>query len=96
MEIKETLQLLTEKIICACNKVKRAPNEITIIGVTKSQSEQAIISSAEAGLLNIGESYVQEALQKIEAVSQKEIYKKITWHFLGRLQTNKIKVMFSQ
>ena len=93
MEIKGTLQKINEKILCACNKAKRSHDEVTVIGVTKAQSEQAIISSVEAGLFNIGESYVQEALQKIEAVSKHQAYKKITWHFLGRLQTNKIKML---
>ncbi len=93
MEIKGTLQEINQKIILACNKAKRDPKEITDIGVTKSQSADAIISSVEAGIVNIGESYVQEALQKIETVSQNEIYKKITWHFIGRLQTNKIKML---
>ena len=93
MEIKKILQDINERIVHACNKAKRTPNEITIIGVTKSQSTQAVLDSVEAGLFNIGESYVQEALQKIEAVSSNEVYKKITWHFLGRLQTNKIKML---
>jgi len=93
LEIKKTLQEINEKIALACAKAKRSPGEITIIGVTKTQNANAIISSVEAGILNIGESYVQEALQKIETVSQHEIYKKITWHFIGRLQTNKIKML---
>lgn len=93
MEIKRLLQEIDQKIALACSKTKRSPKEITVIGVTKSQSAEAIISSVEAGIVNIGESYVQEALQKIETVSQNEIYKKITWHFIGRLQTNKIKML---
>lgn len=93
MEIKVTLQEINEKVAVACKKAKRTPSEITIIGVTKAQGAQSIIDSVEAGILNIGESYVQEALQKIELVAQNEIYKKIIWHFLGRLQTNKIKML---
>lgn len=93
MEIKLTLQKIQEKILLSCEKVKRDPKEITIIGVTKSHSAQTIIDSVKAGLFNIGESYVQEALQKIDILAPQDVYKKITWHFIGRLQTNKIKML---
>ena len=69
---------------------------VTVIGVTKAQDFNSIITSAKLGILNIGESYVQEALPKIEAVklnSDPALFNSITWHFIGRLQTNKIKML---
>jgi pyridoxal phosphate enzyme (YggS family) len=93
VEIKKAFQEIQQRIAKACKKTKRDINSITIIGVTKTQGTDAIIASAELGILNIGESYVQEALPKIEAVSPNALSKKITWHFIGRLQTNKIKML---
>jgi len=93
VEIKETLKKINDRILYACEKSQRDPSGITVIGVTKSQQAEVIINSVEAGIINIGESYVQEALQKIEAVSKHPLYEKINWHFLGRLQTNKIKLL---
>jgi PLP dependent protein len=91
--IKIALQEVNSRIKTACEKIKKDPGSITIIGVTKAQGIDAIIASAELGITNIGESYIQEALPKIEAVSTNELYKKIVWHFIGRLQTNKIKML---
>ncbi len=93
MELKNAYQKIQERIASACERAKRDTNNITIIGVTKSHNASTILASAAIGITNIGESYVQEALQKIDSVSNNDSYKKITWHFIGRLQTNKIKML---
>jgi hypothetical protein len=93
VEIKTAFQEIQQRITKACEKTKRDMNSVTVIGVTKTQGADAIIASVELGILNIGESYVQEALQKIDAVSNNETCKKVIWHFIGRLQTNKIKML---
>lgn len=62
---------------------------ITVIGVTKNIPLIAIIDSIELGVLNIGESYTKEALIKYEELK----HLNITWHFIGTLQTNKIKYL---
>lgn len=96
MEIKKNLELIKEKINVACKKSGRSMDEVCIIGVTKAHGYEAVIGSIKCGLFNIGESYVQEAVKKIEEVKtglSDSDYKKITWHFLGGLQTNKIKYL---
>lgn len=93
MEIKNAFLEVQQRIAKSCQKAKRNVNSVTVIGVTKSQDVDAIIASALLGILNIGESYVQEALPKIEAVSTNDACKKIIWHFIGSLQTNKIKML---
>lgn len=69
---------------------------VTIIGVTKAQPYSVIIESLKAGITDIGESYVQEAVKKYEEVKQSlspDEFKKLSWHYIGTLQTNKIKYL---
>lgn len=89
MEIKNSLQLINERIKKATALSGRSINEVTLIAITKSQSVEAIKESIELGITNIGESYVQEALEKLPKLSGY----KINWHFVGHLQTNKIKYL---
>ncbi len=88
------LAKIQARIQKACERSGRNASEVTLIGVTKGHPADTIIESLRIGINNIGESYVQEAIKKIseiEDVLTKDQLKNITWHFLGRLQTNKIK-----
>ena len=67
-----------------------APYRPNIIAVTKYFDENAIIEAYNAGLRNFGESRVIEASKKINNLPQ-EIRKNSTFHFIGHLQTNKVK-----
>jgi pyridoxal phosphate enzyme (YggS family) len=58
---------------------------VTIVAVSKRQTATAIMSAYRAGLTHFGESYVQEALPKMDSLSSLPL----TWHFVGKLQTNK-------
>ena len=63
----------------------RDPNEVTVIAVTKGFGSDAIADAVEAGLVDIGENYAQELLDKArDAPSQ------VHWHFLGAVQRNKV------
>jgi len=57
-----------------------------IIAVTKGRSLEQIKKAYEVGVRNFGENYVQEFLQKYEQLKEYDI----NWHFIGRLQSNKI------
>lgn len=59
---------------------------VTLIAVTKTVSIADIRQAYEAGQRHFGESKLQEALPKIEALP-----KDITWHFIGKLQSNKVR-----
>ena len=67
-----------------------APYRPNIIAVTKYFDESAIIAAYNAGLRDFGESRVIEASQKINNLPQK-IKENSTFHFIGHLQTNKVK-----
>ena len=62
------------------------PEGVTLICVSKFHSMEAIMQAYEAGERDFGESRVQELLPKYEALP-----KDIRWHFIGHLQTNKVK-----
>ena len=67
-----------------------APYKPNIIAVTKYFDENAIVDAYNAGLRNFAESRVIEAIEKIER-HPLEIRKNSTFHFIGHLQTNKVK-----
>ncbi|MFW6381900.1 MAG: YggS family pyridoxal phosphate-dependent enzyme [Bacillota bacterium] len=72
----------------AAKKSGRDPNNIKIIPVSKNQSISKINKLKESGILNFGESRVQELLDKEE-----ENPGLFDWHFIGHLQRNKVKYL---
>lgn len=92
--LKDSINIINEKIEKALLKSNRKREEITIIGVTKKKNFENIIDSYKSGIKDIGENYVQEANTKIGQVKEnlkEEDFNKINFHFIGTLQTNKIK-----
>src|SRR5690349_6009134 len=59
---------------------------VTLVAVSKTQSVADILSAYQMGQRDFGENYVQELIAK-----SKELPKDIRWHFIGHLQSNKIK-----
>jgi PLP dependent protein len=59
---------------------------VTLLVVSKTQSIESVKQLASLGHVHFGENYVQEAVEKIKAL---EIYD-LVWHFIGRIQSNKI------
>ena len=66
-----------------------APWKPNIIAVTKYFDKQAIIDAYEAGLRDFAEARINDAIEKLEAVSE-EIRQNSNFHFIGHLQTNKV------
>lgn len=62
--------------------------EVTIVAVTKTHGPEAVRAAWHAGLPNVGENRVQEALSKMEQVTEP-----VTWHLIGHLQRNKVKAL---
>lgn len=60
--------------------------QVTIVAVTKTHGPDAVQSAWEAGLADVGENRVQEALPKMDQVSAP-----VRWHLIGHLQRNKVK-----
>lgn len=83
MTIKENLAKVKEQI----DNIN-----VKIIAVTKYSSQEQIFEAYNLGVRNFGESYLQDAIEKISRKSQYENPEDlISWHFIGRLQKNKVK-----
>ena len=71
----------------ALNEVRASiPDGVTLVAVSKFHPEEELMAAYEAGQRVFGESHVQEMTRKYEALP-----KDIQWHFIGHLQTNKVK-----
>lgn len=87
------LEPIRERIAEAAVRAGRNPAEISIVAVTKGHPVTAVHEAVAAGLLDIGENKVQEALDKMEqwqAVAG-EAAGPVRWHLIGHLQRNKAK-----
>jgi pyridoxal phosphate enzyme (YggS family) len=83
--ITSRLQSISERIRSAAARVSRNPDEIRLIAVTKTFDRTYVDAAIAAGLVDLGENKVQEAIQK-QAKSQDT---NIHWHLIGHLQSNK-------
>jgi uncharacterized pyridoxal phosphate-containing UPF0001 family protein len=87
--IANRLVAVRERLASAARRAGRAPEEITLVGVTKTQPPEAVSAALAAGLHDFGENRVQEAEDKIAGLSAER--ERITWHLIGHLQRNKAK-----
>ncbi|HWY09069.1 MAG TPA: YggS family pyridoxal phosphate-dependent enzyme [Candidatus Acidoferrales bacterium] len=85
ISIRENLQLVRQKIETAARRASRKPEEILLIGVSKTHPAAAIREAYDAGLRHFGENRVQEWEGKLTAVEDLQA----TWHLIGHLQSNK-------
>lgn len=83
-ELQRGIAEVRTRIDAASARAGRRPEEVRLIGVTKKVPPEMVRRAAEAGLTEFGENYVQELAQKREAAPD------ATWHFIGRLQGNKV------
>jgi pyridoxal phosphate enzyme (YggS family) len=87
--IAENLRRVRERIDAACRRAGCSPDEVTVVGISKGFSTDAVVAAFEAGLVDIGENRVQEAAVKIAAAAAQGARPR--WHLVGHLQTNKVK-----
>ena len=86
MDIREQIERVEENIKLACERVGRCPDEVTLIAVSKTKPNEAILEAYDAGIKSFGENKVQELSRKFL-----ELPDEIEWHMIGHLQTNKVK-----
>ncbi len=84
--IKENIQHIRNEIAKACSLSGRKESEITLIAVSKNVPVPSIREAIEAGITDFGENKAREFESKCT-----EIGNGVTWHFIGHLQTNKVK-----
>ena len=87
--LPERINAVLEQVTQAAGAAGRSAQSVTLLAVGKAQPPQMLAAAARAGLHHFGESYLQEALQKITALQELPL----TWHFIGLLQTNKTRAI---
>jgi PLP dependent protein len=83
--IADNLQGVKARIVEAARAVRRDPASIRLVAVSKTHAPARIREARAAGQLAFGENYVQEALQKMDALADAAL----EWHLIGPLQSNK-------
>lgn len=84
-QIADNVAAIQQRIAAAARRVGRAPEEITLIAVTKTHPATTIAHALTAGVTDCGENRVQEADQKIPLLHDTPA----RWHLIGHLQRNK-------
>lgn len=87
MELAQRVQAVRERIAAAATAAGRSPEEITLCAATKVQTDDTIRAAIAAGVRVCGENRVQELTAHLEAGA----YEGARVHFIGHLQTNKVK-----
>ncbi len=82
----DRLREIQARMCQAAESVGRDQASVILIAVSKTRSIPELQAAYDLGLRHFGESKVQEAIPKVEALP-----KDITWHFIGHLQSNKAK-----
>jgi hypothetical protein len=81
------LKTVLNRIGNACQGAGRPVDSVTLLAVSKTFPASAVRDAFDAGCRQFGENYVQEALDKIAALT--DLRQRITWHLIGPLQSNK-------
>jgi pyridoxal phosphate enzyme (YggS family) len=86
MTMQERIEQVKARIAAAAARSGRTPDEVRVIAVTKYVSLETTRQALDLGLTHIGENRWQDVQPKWEALHERG-----TWHFIGHLQTNKVK-----
>lgn len=86
MQIELKLQQIQQKITQACERVNRSITDVQIVAVTKSVSIERTQETLQVGLNHLGENRPEGLLSKQEMINTPAV-----WHYIGSLQTRKVK-----
>ncbi|MFN7725747.1 MAG: YggS family pyridoxal phosphate-dependent enzyme [Rubrivivax sp.] len=89
VSIANNLQDVQRRIAEAAVAAGRAPSDVTLLAVSKTFGPEAVREAFAAGQRAFGENYVQEALDKLQALA--DLRAQTAWHLIGPLQSNKTK-----
>ncbi len=87
--IKENVERIRFEINETCIKMGRNPDEVMLMGVSKTKTAQDVEAAIKAGITLFGENKVQELVQKSEMFQKYNV----PCHIIGNLQTNKVKYL---
>ena len=85
--MKQRLEEIRRRMVSAANGCGRDPQSIRLVAVSKTVDAQRVAAAIDAGVTILGENYIQEARDKFNQLYDR----KVQWHFIGHLQSNKAK-----
>lgn len=85
--LEKNLKKIKDQIVEACMASQRDPQEVQLIAVSKTKPIQEIRAAYDLGQIDFGENYAQELEEKAQQLQSTSM----RWHFIGPLQTNKVK-----
>lgn len=91
MTSQPALAQLNHRIAQVCQQSRRLADSVTLLAVSKTRSAQDIAALADQGLRHFGENYLSEALDKQQALADRDL----VWHFIGPIQSNKTRAIAS-
>lgn len=83
--LADSFELVRRQIAEDCQRANREPSSVSLLAVSKTRSAEEVRLAAATGQTAFGENYLQEAIDKIEALSDLAL----EWHFIGPIQSNK-------
>jgi PLP dependent protein len=87
-ELRGRLERVRERIARAAERAGRDTSEVTLVAVSKTFPDDVVRNAVEAGATDLGENRAQELKAKVSALGNVA-----KWHFVGPLQTNKVRVV---
>lgn len=90
IDIKDNLAIIKQQIFQACQQSNRSIDDVILLAVSKTKPSNLIEQAYQAGQCEFGESYVKEAVDKINALTH---LSQVKWHFIGPIQSNKTKLI---
>ena len=89
LEMKANLQFIWLRIRRACEDAGRDPASVRLLAVSKTFPAQAVAQAHAAGQIDFGENYIQEGVEKIQALA----HLPLVWHCIGPIQSNKTRLV---
>lgn len=89
--VQENLKQIQEDINSAAAKTGRNSDDITLLAVTKYVTIERTEEAVDAGIVDLGENRIEGFLEKQAVIGEKAV-----WHFIGSLQTRKVKDVINQ
>ncbi|MEF9953236.1 MAG: YggS family pyridoxal phosphate-dependent enzyme [Clostridium sp.] len=90
MELMQNINEVYDNIKKAAKVSGRSEEDITLIAVSKTKPIEMIIEARKCGIKTFGENKVQEVMDKFEHIED------ASWHFIGKLQKNKVKYIIDK
>ena len=87
--IRTRLETVRERIRRAERLYGREPGSVKLLAVSKTRSASDLLQAMQSGQRLFGESYLQEALEKMRELDQQDA----EWHYIGRIQSNKTRLI---